>query len=167
VINLLKVFIVSVFLFGITSSYAFDSFYGIEGGPGMGAYAEEKFTALLFPAAKDVVSAGIMSLSFQPYSGRVFWKMKTKNLVEVMAAHIHCKGSGDIGASLIPLGIVPDPTWKFQVGVILVPDQDNACNWSSLHHIIAAMRSGQAYVNVHTKAHPGGEITGDILDIGF
>jgi hypothetical protein len=49
----------------------------------------------------------------------------------------------------------------------LVPDEDNACNWSSLHHILAAMRSGLAYVNVHTKVHPGGEITGDILDIGF
>ena len=58
-------------------------------------------------------------------------------------------------------------------GAITAPDAENGCGWADLAAVVEAMRSSNAYVNVHTNDgvdppdtgpgdFPGGEIRGQI-----
>lgn len=47
-------------------------------------------------------------------------------------------------------------------GTAISPDVGNGCEWTSLEEVFNAIRSGNAYTNVHTVANPGGEIRGQI-----
>jgi hypothetical protein len=58
-------------------------------------------------------------------------------------------------------------------GKITAPDPGNGCGWMTLSDVLRAMRTGNAYVNVHTNDgvdppntgpgdFPGGEIRGQI-----
>jgi hypothetical protein len=58
-------------------------------------------------------------------------------------------------------------------GAITAPDPENGCGWADLAAVVEAMRSGNAYVNVHTDDgvdppdsgpgdFPDGEIRGQI-----
>jgi hypothetical protein len=62
-------------------------------------------------------------------------------------------------------------------GEITAPNPGNACGWVTLDDVVAAMLSGNAYVNVHTNDgvaptntgpgdFPGGEIRGQISESG-
>jgi hypothetical protein len=42
------------------------------------------------------------------------------------------------------------------------PDPGNACGWTTLGDVLAAMASGNAYVNIHTDDFQAGEIRGQI-----
>ncbi len=63
-----------------------------------------------------------------------------------IAAHIHEGAAGRNGPIIIPLVKGDNGTWKVPAGAKLSDAQ------------YAAFRSGNLYVNVHTKAHPGGEV---------
>ncbi len=77
------------------------------------------------------------------------------NIKNVVAAHIHCASAGENGPVGVTLygpvlpgggsvnGFVVQKT-------ITAPDVGNACGWADLAAVVAAMRSGNAYVNVHT-----------------
>jgi hypothetical protein len=47
-------------------------------------------------------------------------------------------------------------------GTFTGPDSGNTCGWVDLADVLGAMATGNAYVNIHTSAHPGGEIRGQI-----
>ena len=47
-------------------------------------------------------------------------------------------------------------------GTVTGPDEENDCGFETLDDVLAAMRSGRTYVNVHTEANPAGEIRGQI-----
>jgi hypothetical protein len=48
-------------------------------------------------------------------------------------------------------------------GLITAPDAGNACGWETLADVVAAIESGDTYVNVHTNpGTPSGEIRGQI-----
>ena len=106
----------------------------------------------------------------------------TLNLLDVknfVAAHIHCASAGEngpVGATL--LGPLPPPglgsvdIFSFQA-TITAPDAGNGCEWADVAAGVEAMRSDNAYVNVHTDDgvdppdtgpgdFPGGEIRGQI-----
>jgi hypothetical protein len=77
------------------------------------------------------------------------------NIKNVVAAHIHCASAGENG----PVGVTlygPVPPGGGSVNgfvvqkTITAPDVGNACEWADLAAVVAAMRSGNAYVNVHT-----------------
>ncbi len=63
-----------------------------------------------------------------------------------MAAHIHVGAAGVNGPVIIPLTGSAGDTWTVPPGAKLTEEQ------------MAAYKAGNLYVNVHTEAHPGGEI---------
>ena len=47
-------------------------------------------------------------------------------------------------------------------GAFTTPDQGNACGWEDVADVLNAMAAGDAYVNVHTTQHRGGQIRGQV-----
>ncbi|HZB03132.1 MAG TPA: CHRD domain-containing protein, partial [Actinomycetota bacterium] len=99
------------------------------------------------------------------------------NIDNVFAAHIHCGAAGEAGPVGVTLFTGPVAGGRFSgvlaEGTLTAPDPGNACGWTSLSQVLAAMEAGTAYVNVHTNDgvappntgpgdFPGGEIRGQI-----
>src|ERR671911_106511 len=92
------------------------------------------------------------------------FKVNVANIDNVVASHIHCGSvgvNGPVGVTLFGGGPV-DVNGTLAEGVITAPDPGNECGWADLDAVVAALESGDTYVNVHTTAHPGGEIRGQI-----
>ena len=107
--------------------------------------------------------------------GSVDYVIIVKKISNVFAAHIHCGAPGVAGSVGVTL-FMGTPGSGPVHGVLVrssfsAPDVGNACGWTTLVDVAAAVASGNAYVNVHTNDgvappntgpgdFPGGEIRG-------
>jgi Cu/Zn superoxide dismutase len=131
------------------------------------AYAQElKFEAELSGAAErptPVATDSVGDAKFESDGTSVAFELKWDDLSSpAFAAHIHCGGpeeSGPVGVTLFAGAM--DTEGEVQ-GTFIAPDPGNACGWEDLADVLEAMATGDAYVNVHTTQHPGGEIRGQI-----
>ena len=62
------------------------------------------------------------------------------------AAHIHSGAAGSNGPVIVPFTKTADNTFEAAPGAKMTPEQ------------LAAYKAGNTYVNVHSAAHPGGEV---------
>jgi len=81
--------------------------------------------------------------------GTVSGKITTRGIKGTMA-HIHEGAPGMAGPPIIHLMAGPKGTWMVPPGSKLTP------------HQMQEFRAGELYVNVHSAAHPGGEIRGQL-----
>jgi CHRD domain len=127
--------------------------------------------------ARDTNARGIATFKLSGDGTELSYKVNVANIENVFAAHIHCGAvgvSGPIGVTLFmgtPGGGRLDGT--LAEGTITAPDPGNACGWADLAAVVAALNSGNTYVNVHTNDgvpppntgpgdFPGGEIRGQV-----
>jgi hypothetical protein len=109
------------------------------------------------------------------------FQLTVNNIMNVVAAHIHCGPpgvNGPIGVTLYMAAPGGGPiSGVIAQGTITAPDTGNACGWMTVADVVTAMRTGNAYVNVHTNDgvpptntgpgdFPGGEIRGQIRPAG-
>jgi hypothetical protein len=134
--------------------------------PVVGASHNDTFTASLKgssenpPTGSQAAGEAIVKLR----SGELSFKLIVANIENAAAAHIHCGPVGVNGAVGVTLYSGP-PTSDSGIlaqGEITEPDPGNGCMWDDLAEVIAAIQSGDTYVNVHTPAFPGGEIRGQL-----
>jgi len=81
--------------------------------------------------------------------GTVSGKVSTQGVTGTMA-HIHEGAPGQSGKPIIALAQGPHGTWMVPDGSKLTPDQ------------MKEFKAGDLYVNVHSDAHPAGEIRGQL-----
>ena len=143
--------------------------------------ASQTFTASMNGAEevppRDTDATGSAFFQLSDDGTRITYTVSVSNIENVFAAHIHCgaKGvSGPIGVTLFmgtPGGGPVSGT--LAKGTITAPDAGNSCGWATLADVVAAMNSGNTYVNVHTNDgvaptntgpgdFPAGEIRGQI-----
>ena len=87
------------------------------------------------------------------------WRVEVKGLDNATMAHIHGAAPGENGGVLVPLFREEkgeDFSGVLTEGTTTVEDD-----------VVQAIRSGNAYVNVHTKANPRGEIRGQLKPSGM
>jgi hypothetical protein len=90
--------------------------------------------------------AGVIEIAAD---GAVSGKVTTHGIHGTMA-HIHAAAPGKNGPPVIALAPGPDGTWVVPAGSKLTPDQ------------YKEFLAGHLYINVHSEAHPGGEIRGQL-----
>lgn len=123
----------------------------------------ETYTAALSGANETTPPAlviGATGQSTMTVNGNsVTWTLSTANFATgttapgsaslTLPAHIHLGAPGVSGGIMVPLTATMDGT---TTGTVTVADS-----------VIAHLRAGDAYVNVHTAARPSGEIRGQLV----
>ncbi len=127
--------------------------------------------------ARDTRGVGVAKFKLSKDGTALEFKVNVANIDNVFAAHIHCGAvgvNGPVGVTLFvgaPAGGSVNGT--LAEGTITAPDPGNGCGWTDLAAVLAAIESGNTYVNVHTNDgvappntgpgdFPGGEIRGQI-----
>ena len=94
------------------------------------------------------------------------YKLMVRNIVDANAAHIHKGKKGESGPPLVNLFTGPKKEGKFSgklaEGMITEKDLSGDLQGKSVEDLVKLMKSGDTYVNVHTDAHPDGEIRGQL-----
>jgi hypothetical protein len=75
-----------------------------------------------------------------------------------VAAHIHTGAAGVAGGIILPLTVSASP----MVGTLTAADFTPSGAITTFAQAVAAIQAGNTYFNIHTAAHPGGEIRGQI-----
>ncbi len=131
--------------------------------------------------ARDTNAHGNAIFHLSADESKLQFKLIVANIDNPFASHIHC-GPAGVNA---PVGVTlftGTPSSGRADGILAqgtktAPDAGNACGWTTLADVVAAMRSGNAYVNVHTNDgidppntgpgdFPGGEIRGQVREGG-
>jgi hypothetical protein len=101
------------------------------------------------------------------------YKLITTNVAGITQSHIHIGEVGVNGPVVVFLfGLVADgvtSTGILAEGTIVEADliERPAIGFgATMAELVAAMRSGGSYVNVHTLAFPGGEVRGQVREAG-
>jgi hypothetical protein len=127
--------------------------------------------------ARDTQARGVATFKLREDGTALAFKVNVANIDNVFAAHIHCGAvgvNGPVGVTLFmgsPASGAVNGT--LAQGTITAPDPGNGCGWTDLAAVLAAIRSGATYVNVHTDDglappntgpgdFPGGEIRGQV-----
>jgi hypothetical protein len=121
------------------------------------------YVANLSPAnevpAKTTTGTGVVT--FTDLGTEIDWVMTLNGVTNVVASHIHAPAPAGTNANVIInlfLPNTPPPTGTL-TGLVAHGSITNANNTSvSLDSLRVLFNNGNAYVNVHTSANPGGEI---------
>lgn len=94
------------------------------------------------------------------------YNLSVKNIENVTAAHIHKGKKSENGPVLAGLFAGPKKEGKLKgvlaEGTITDKDLTGELQGKSLADLVKLIKSGDTYVNVHTVAHPDGEIRGQV-----
>jgi hypothetical protein len=98
----------------------------------------------------------------------IHYKLIAGNIDNLTAAHIHCGAAGVAGPVVVPLPLGPGARGAIigegDVSAINPVPSSAACpgGVANMADLLMKIEAGMAYVNVHTVAHPGGEIRGQL-----
>jgi len=136
----------------------------------VGITVSERFAATLSgansrPTAITSSASGTASFTYVSDIKTLFYRIDVASIDSVFLAHIH--GPADTGQTAgvalnLWLGPVKGPGFTGTLAQGVGGDL-GAPAGMTLDSLLVLMRNGNAYVNVHTRAHPGGEIRGQVV----
>lgn len=97
------------------------------------------------------------------------YSLLTHGLTDVTAAHIHLGAPGENGPPVAFLFMTDEPVTQdglLAAGVLTADDLIGPLEGAPLSDLLEEIAAGNTYVNVHTLAHPGGEIRGQVGQAG-
>lgn len=135
----------------------------------------EKFRADLtgdaeVPAPVVTDTSGDFRLAYDDFDGTATYRIRLHDGLRVFMAHIHCAPAGANGPIVVWLAGNPggERAWEVDgkwIDNASFTDADvipgTGCG-DNLAELIETLRNGGAYVNVHTRANPGGEVRGQV-----
>ena len=104
-------------------------------------------------------SPGSGVATFVDLGSEIDWTLTLTNMTAVIASHIHGPAPAGVNTGVIFNLFLPQvatPTVNGVVGRGIITNANNAN--ISLDSLRVLFNNGNAYVNVHTSANPGGEI---------
>lgn len=113
----------------------------------------------------ETTAQGQATLKFSKDGLSVSYKINVAQLENVVGAHLHLAPAGANGPVVV--GLLPAPV-NGKVNGTLVEGTFTAAKLGgplggmTLEDLRTAMMEGNIYVNVHTTAHPGGQIRGQV-----
>lgn len=116
------------------------------------------------PVDTDAQGQALFKLSKD--GSELHYRINVANIEDVTQAHIHMAPAGQNGGVVaflfgpVPGGVTVNGT--LVEGILTDADLTGALAGQTLAELVAAMRAGNTYVNVHTVEHPPGEIRGQI-----
>ena len=135
--------------------------------------SSEKFQAKL-DSASEVPSPSLSGTSpsgtatFTPQGDTLIYKVTVIGLSSpYVAAHIHTGAPGVAGAVIVPLALAAGPgegsaSGEGTIDAASIKGKNADGSAMSMADLLAAMRGGNTYVNVHTANNKAGEARGQI-----
>jgi hypothetical protein len=120
----------------------------------------ERFVAFLSGANEPnaITTAAQGFATFTRDSNSLIYRITLSNVDSAFAAHIHAGPAGVSGGIIVGLYGSPSPVTDLAFSGTLIEDTVVVVD-----SVLTRMRNGTAYVNVHTKKNPGGEIRGQVF----
>lgn len=120
--------------------------------------------------AVDTDAQGNATFRLSKDGDAISYRLIVANIVDVTQSHIHLAPAGVNGGIVVwlypsasPAQLIPGPSQGVLAeGVITEEDLVGGLAGMDLGALLDALRTGGAYVNVHTSANPSGEIRGQI-----
>lgn len=130
---------------------------------------ENNFTANLTGAAElpnpvTTTASGVADIVIDESAGTITFTITVTNLTDAIDAHIHVGAVTVVGPAVVDLlpeaQVAGTVSGQLSTGVITAAQITGAETFATL---VAKIRTGDAYVNVHTLANPDGEIRGQLV----
>jgi hypothetical protein len=96
----------------------------------------------------ETTASGTAEVTFNSETRMLTWELDHEGLEDVTAAHFH--GPADEGENAPPVVPIEDPSDGAEGSAELTEEQSQL------------LMDGKMYINVHTAAHPDGEIRGQV-----
>jgi hypothetical protein len=114
----------------------------------------------------ETKAKGEVTFELNKQEDGLIYRLTLTDIHEVTAAHIHAGRKGMNGPPVAPLFTEPkkaDISGTLYVeGTITGYELMDSLKGKSLNFLLQMLTTGEAYVNVHSKRHPEGEIRGQI-----
>lgn len=137
--------------------------------PGANNPGPEQFSAVMSGAqevpAVQTPASGSTSFHMSTDGQGIIYAISVANISNVTAAHIHLGDSGVSGPPVVDLFIgmrAGEINGLLVQGRISADELEGSLAGMTLNDLSDLLRSGGAYVNVHTTQHPDGEIRGQV-----
>ncbi len=122
---------------------------------------------------------GTLDIRLVSNGTKLRFKLTSNGVAQISQSHIHIGARGTAGPITVYFFAIPPPPWNsvtgdnFEVGGVRTAADVHGSHPGTVPpvpftfaEVVAALRSGNAYVNIHSPTFPAGEIRGQITPVG-
>ena len=134
-------------------------------------YANHEFAANLtgqqeVPPVDTQATGQAILVQNIPQNQTVHYFVNVTGIQGATQGHIHSGAEGENGPIVVTLFKFDSPQNEvFVKGNITANNLEGQMQGKTIPDLIAAMKNGSTYVNVHTEQNPDGEVRGQLVDI--